>query len=81
MNSTSIACDFPPGTRYFSLDGVLYAHAQGDHWYTINSDGGISELDSDHSPGDPTHAFTGDRISEPEFLAALEAANQRNRGY
>ena len=28
MNSTSTACDFPPGTRYFCLDGALYAHTQ-----------------------------------------------------
>lgn len=67
----------PPGTRYFSLDGVFYAHTQGNHWYTINANGRLLELDDDHSPGDPTHAFLGDRISEPEFLAALKCGDNR----
>ena len=78
MNLTSNACELPPGTRYFSLDGVLFAHAQGDHWYTINANGRLSELDEEHSPANPTHhAFLGDRISEPEFLAALHCSNTR----
>ena len=77
MNSTSTACDFPPGTRYFCLDGALYAHTQGDHWYTVNSNGDIAELDEEHSPGNPTHAFLGDRISEPEFLAAMKGGENR----
>lgn len=73
MVNTSTAHAFPPGTRFFSLDGILFAHESGEEWYTISSNGELVKLDPADSPGDPTHLFTGDRISEPEFVAALDA--------
>ena len=71
MVNTSNAQTFPPGTRFFSLDGELFAQTQGDNWYHINSTGSLEKVDPAEAPSYPTHTFLGDRIEEPEFLAAL----------
>ena len=71
MVNTSTAQTFPPGTRFFSLDGELFAQTQGDNWYHINSMGSLEKVDPADAPSYPTHTFLGDRIEEPEFLAAL----------
>ena len=71
MNDSSTACAFPSGTRFFSLDGTLFAHTLGDDWYTVNASGTLVKLDVNNSPANAGIVFTGDRISEPEFLAAL----------
>ena len=71
MVNTSTAQTFPPGTRFFSLDGELFAQTQGDHWYHINNAGSLEEVDPTDAPSYPTHTFLGDRIEEPEFMAAL----------
>jgi len=80
MVNSSTAHSFPPGTRFFSLDGVLFAHERGDNWYTISRTGALEKLDPANSPGSPTRLFTGDRISEPEFLAALDAQGRADSG-
>jgi hypothetical protein len=77
MFNSSTAHSFPPGTRFFSLDGVLFAHEMGDHWYTINASGSLVKLDPNNSPGSPGTIFTGDRIRAPEFYAALTAENRQ----
>jgi hypothetical protein len=81
MVNSSTAQSFPPGTRFFSLDGVLFAQTQGDHWYTVNPTGSLEELDPTNAPSNPGRTFTGDRIEEPEFLAALDprVSFQENR--
>ena len=72
MNSASNAYEFPSGTRFFSQDGVLFAHAGGDNWFTIDPNGSLVRLDGLNSHGmGPAVVFTGDRIREPEFRAAL----------
>src|SRR5687768_2977066 len=72
MLNSSIAQSFPPGTRFFSLDGKLFAQTQGDNWYTVNATGTLVKLDPNNAPSSPGRVFTGDRIREPEFLAALD---------
>jgi hypothetical protein len=74
MNSASNAYEFPSGTRFFSQDGVLFAHTGEDRWFTIDPKGSLVRLDglNDHGMG-PSVVFTGDRIREPEFVAALNA--------
>ena len=72
MFNSSTAHPFPPGTRFFSLDGTLFAQTQGDHWFTVNAAGSLEELDPNAAPSSPGRIFTGDRIGEPEFLAALD---------
>jgi hypothetical protein len=72
--NASNAQSFPPGTRFFNLDGMLYAQTQGDNWYTVNSTGSLERVDPVDAPSYPTHTFLGDRIEEPEFLAALDSS-------
>lgn len=74
MVNTSTAQSFPPGTRFFSLDGTLFAQTQSDHWYKVNNAGSLEEVDPTEAPSYPTHTFLGDRIEEPEFLAALDSS-------
>ena len=81
MVNSSTAQSFPPGTRFFSLDGVLFAQTQGDTWFTVNSGGSLEKLDPKNAPSSPGRVFTGDRIREPEFLAAMSSSSgfQANR--
>ena len=76
MVNSSTAHLFPPGTRFFSLDGVLFAQTQGDDWFTVNAAGSLEKMDPKTAPSSPGRIFTGDRIREPEFIAALEAENR-----
>ena len=75
MNS-STAHRFPQGTRFFSLDGELFAQTQGDNWYTVNATGTLVKLDPNNAPSSPGRVFTGDRIREPEFLAAMDSSTE-----